>query len=302
MTEEKPIVRINSKLYRALFEEGGDKAVAVYALLKHYKKQQSYYYKFKSSNNKVVSNYGLLRNKTNLSLSVLQKYIPILEGMGLCHFANGNFFMLGSNKIDEEYSKGRENAKMIPIVIGTYTETQYYSLSVRVHSEHKQQTTMIKKKTHKRDLLKQLQSLRNSTDNFMCKADYKKALKVEEEYKELEKEGKKVLLISTPVLSCKGYAKLKDGSENKRIKGLYWKKKLMEKTSLETKRRFKYIRKMSYDSYLNFKYSEKMFTKSNINYINGYLAEELTPSFNPIVYNTNSILNLQKLETLKPMQ
>lgn len=254
-------IRIPSMLYHSLSEKGGVKLIAVYSTLKAFKNGDIKYYTYTAKNNKFVSGYGLLRNKTNISLPTLKKYVPILIDMGLCSFHNnGDFVMLGGQKVKELYS----SYKMIPIKIGeNIIKTQYNCLSVKCHSEQRQQLTMISKKTHRRDLLKQLS---NPTSLKGLKA----SKRIESKF------GKKIEIIDNVVMSNQGFASLKDGSENNKSKGSYWKSRLVKNGIIKSTRRYELGEKMSYGAYLQYK---KLFFVKGMTYVKGTVAKELVSGF-----------------------
>lgn len=257
-------VRIPSRLFNSLSEQGGVKLLSVYCTLKAFKNGNIKYYSYTSKNNKFVSGYGLLRNKTNVSLPALKKYVPILIDMGLCSFHNnGDFVMLGGEKVKELYS----SYKMIPIKIGeNIIKTQYNCLSVKCHSEQRQQLTMISKKTHRRDLLKQLS---NPTSLKGLKA----AKRVESKF------GKDIEIIDNVVMSNQGFAFLKDGSKDNKSKGSYWKSRLVKNGIIKSTRRYELGKKMSYGAYLQYK---KLFFVKGMTYVNGRVAKELVSSFSAV--------------------
>ena len=91
-------VNINSKLYAELFEIGGDNLIAVYSHLKFGKNGAIKIYK----EDKNI--YHTLKQKTNLSVTTLRKYIKILIKENLCYFdTKGNFVLKGTNKINKQY-------------------------------------------------------------------------------------------------------------------------------------------------------------------------------------------------------
>src|SRR5690606_20070647 len=137
--DTKKVVRINSRLYYDLFshENGGDRLIAFYCILKASRKNDSRFRAFISKNNKLVSGYGLLRAKTNLSLSTIEKYMPILIEKGLCTLEeNGDVSLLGNQKTKELYSC----EKLVPIVIDeNLVKTSLHVLAVRVKSAEDKQ-------------------------------------------------------------------------------------------------------------------------------------------------------------------
>ena len=146
----KKTARISSKLYSALFKEGGDKLIAVYSVLKTSRGGEVKYYAYTSKNRKFISGYSLLRAKTILTLHTIEKYVPTLIDMGLCFIdKNGDFVLVGNQKLKKQY-----NNKLLPIKIGVnLTDTAYNSLAVRVFSMEKTQKTQIEKKQTRSEII-----------------------------------------------------------------------------------------------------------------------------------------------------
>ena len=257
----KNVIRIPSKLYRELYELGGDKLLAVYCILKGSREGEIKYYSYKSKNNKKVSSYALLRAKTCLSLHSIEKYVPLLIDLGLCYIhKNGDFILLGGEKLKEKY-----NTKLVPIKVGkNLTDTALNVISVRLYSERRQQNIQIKKKQNQRDLLKQ--------DNPRNLKELKKLRRL----KKLNGSNS-VEVNDKTVLSNQGFAVLKDGSKNNKHKGAYWKKRLKDKGIISTERNFNKIVRMTFSEYLYFKLSGEK--SSNQTYFKGWLVEETVSSF-----------------------
>ncbi len=253
--------RINSRLYFDLYTRGGDKLIAVYAILKTSRNNEIKYYAYTAKNNKFISGYSLLRAKTNLTLHSIQKYVPSLIDMGLCFIdKNGDFVLLGNDKLKLKY-----NSKLVPIKIGsTLTETVYNSLTVRLFSAEKSQKTQIEKK---------------QTRSEIIAYGSKKLSKYYD-----KKYGHNLEVNEKTVLSLQGFGDLKHGNNNniKDIKscGAYYKKKLREKGIIKTNREFKKLEKSTYSDYLQMK---KYFSIGRkITYKNGWIVEEQISSFSTV--------------------
>ena len=259
------IARISSKLYFDLFErEGSDKLIAVFSILKAARTADKYY-SYTSKNNKFVGGYSLLRAKTNLTLHTIQKYVPTLIDMGLISIGdNGDVYVMGGEKIKTLYS----SRKLVPIIIGkNLNDTADNSLSVRLHAERDEQQRQINKKQYRSELLKQA----SNPTNYKL---YKKAQRL------LKKLGdENITIVDTVVLSNQGYALLKNGSEDKKSMGGYWKSKLVKKGIIKSERRFKKIQKMSFAEYLNYK---SYYPANKAVYKGGFLCEEQIASLSPI--------------------
>ena len=274
----KKVARISSKLYFDLFERGGDKLIAVYAILKTSRNGEIKYYSYTAKNNKFVGGFSLLRSKTNLTLHSIKKYVPILIEMGLCFIdKNEDFVMLGNEKIKDLYS----SRKLVPVSIGkNITETVLFSFSVRSFSAEKKQQNQINKKLTRSEIISQGANPKNLKQ-------YKKAKNT------IRRFGEVTNLNEKTVLSLDGFGVLKHSKENniKDIKssGSYWRRKLKNANIIKTKREFKKLQKISFAEYLILKkYGE--LEKRHI-YKGGYLVEETVSSF-----STKAVLPQEKVE------
>lgn len=268
-----PIVRIPSKLFYHLSERNGDTLVSMYSTLKHFKNGDYKYYAYKAKNNKFVSGYSLLRAKTNLSLSVLKKYVPILIDMGLCSFHdNGDFIMLGGEKTKELY----DSYKLVPIQIGkNLTVTKLYCIKVKLISAERQQKRQITKKKNQSELLNQLT---NPKSNKLFKAA-----------KKLEKRlGNKIEYTDKTILSNQGFSVIVDGEIDNKSKGQYWKSKLISQEIINSERRYEFGEKMAYGAFLQYK---KLYPNNKMVYVKGRIAKELVSGF--------SVINNLPVESIK---
>ena len=257
------IARIDSKLYFDLYQKGGDKLIAVYAILKTSRDGEVKYYSYTSKNNKFVGGFSLLRSKTNLTLHSIKKYVPVLIDMGLCFIdKNEDFVMLGNEKTKSVY----KSKKLVPITVGkNITKTVLFSFAVRSFSAEKKQKTEINKKLTRSEIISQGANPKN------LKA-LKKAKRLHGEVTDLNEKT---------VLSLQGFGVLKHSKKNeiKNIKstGSYWKRKLKNANIIKTKREFKKIDKITFSEYLTLKKYGDL--KNRHTYKNGYLVEETISSF-----------------------
>jgi hypothetical protein len=281
------VVRIPSKLYFDLWSTGnsiqglsGDKLIAVYSILKSYRSGEIKYYSYKSKNNKTVSGLSLLRSKTVLTLSVIEKYVPVLIEMGLCFIdKNGDFVVLGGEKIKELYN----SYKLVPIVVGkNLNDTATNCISVRIHAKYDEQKKMISKKQYRSEIILQGLNPRTNKEYRIGKSFYKR-------FGDFE-------ILDNTVLSNQSYAVLKDDSADNKSKGHYWKNKLKKAGILKTKREFERIKKMSYSFYLGLKASGSL--ANSVTYVKGYLVEEKISSFTPINIIKENIPLVEEKEVL----
>lgn len=279
------ISRIPSRLYYALFKEGGDNLLSVYCSLKAYKAGQIKFKSYKSKNNKFVGGYSLLRAKTNISLATLQKYVPVLINMGLLKFeANGDVSLLGNNKLKSLYG-----FKIVPVpVCIKLTDTRYACMTVRLHSAQRQQFNQIEKKGNLRELIFQGES---GIKNLKQLKAYKKAIK------KYGDDVTKLNFTDETVLSLQGYAFLKHHKQDNKALGAYYKKVLKSKGLVATSRRFKEVsafKAMSYNDYLFLRVNGAV--PNNNVYKNGRIMEEVVSSFTPIniidIFNINNNSNI----------
>lgn len=275
------ISRIPSRLYYALFKEGGDNLLSVYCSLKAFKAGQIKFKAYKSKNNKFVSGYSLLRSQTNISLSSLKRYVPVLETMGLLKFEeNGDVSLLGNKKLKSLYGN-----KIVPVpVCNKLVNTRYACMTVRLHSKQQQQFRMIEKKANLSELLMQGESGVKTL---------KQLKKLKKLIKEHGNDVSKLNYTDETVLSIQGYAFLKHHKEDNKSLGNYYKKKLKEKGLVATRRRFKEFSDAQSMSYSEFNFLRKEgATPSNIVFRCNRMMEEVTSSFTPIniinIFNSSS--------------
>lgn len=254
-------IRIPSLLYRALYERGGDKLIATYCILKKSRTSEKYL-SYKAKNNKKVSGYSLLRRETNISLHSLKRYVPELIKLKIAWFDdNGDFVLLGNEKTKKIF----QSYKLAPICIGkNLIETSHYAVSVRIHSEIRQQERMIAKKQDQRDLQRLYRKLDQYPNMIIDGKTRKKLAKLQ--LNDIE-------LTDKPVISNKGYALIKNGVRNNKPMGVYWKRVLKRKGVVSSSRRFRLIRPIDHFDYLSLKGSGDLNRK--LTYFRGHLAEEL---------------------------
>lgn len=274
------IARISSRLYFDLLQKGGDRLIAVYSILKT-SREEDKYYSYTSKNNKFLGGYSLLRAKTILTLHSINKYVPILIDMGLISILdNGDIYVMGGEKIKELYS----SRKLVPIKIGkNLNDTADNVMSVRVFSAKHQQERQIVKKQNRSELLSQL----SNPTNYKL---YKRA-------KRLLKRmcGEEITILDEVVLSNQGYAYLKNGTEDNKPMGCYWKQKLVKKGVIKSERRYTKKQKMSFTEYVLFK---KNYPHNKAVYRNGFLCKEEIATLNPIDLTEES---LPIIEDTKPI-
>ena len=205
---------INSQLYSLLYEEGGDCLIAVYSILKFYKRGEKY----------KKSGYKNLKNITKLSITTLKSHIPTLIKLGLCKFENGDFILTGNRTINNTYKNKSNKLKFVPIQIGTYKETQLYSFRVRIMKMEQTQKNKIDYNTNRSRIITAL-----ANGKFINKWE-SKILKSKKKYTEEAKQTDKI------VLSNQGYYLLKSGKRNGKASGNYWKQKLIAAKIIKTRR------------------------------------------------------------------
>jgi len=255
MEKIKGTVRLPSYIYHELYTLGGDKLVAVFCTLKFFNTEIKYR-SYTSKNNRKVEGYGLLRNKTNISLSVLEKYVPILlEKRYVTFMDNGDVCVLGNNALKRRDKK--KGKKLIPIRIGkNISETALYSYYVRVRSSEDNQKKMIAKKQHRREIINQ------NTDSVEKENAKKKVLSLF---------GDSFELTDKVVMSNRYLTSLLNPEIDYTTN--YIKRKLVAKELLFSKRQFRILMRMDYTSY------ERMYGKNpikNLIYHKGYLTTEIS--------------------------
>lgn len=277
-------VRIPSRIYFQLLEKGGDKLISVFCTLKAQRKGKKYY-SYTANNNKFVSHYSLLRQKTSLSLSVINKYVPMLIDMGFVVLEdNGNVSVIGNNKLKKLDT--RNNTKLVPIkVFNKYKKTELYSYYVRIHSNEKSQKNIINKKLQRSEIIKKCPS------TYIEKQNYKRVV---------ETFGKEIGLTENVMISNAYFSEIKNPNKPISVsKGNYLKDKLCNEGILFKKRQFKRIEKMSYKQFKN-----RNVQKKNITYFNGYMVKELPNiiSTTKIDKNVNMLIGeVTEKEKVRPL-
>ena len=260
-------VQINSRLYARLFEVGGDNLIAVYSMLKFAKKDKNNKDSIKIYKEQNRNIYHTLKDKTKLSVTTLRKYIKVLQNLNLCKFdTNGNFVMLGNNKINILYKKGK--TKTVPVQIGNYTQTKIFSVRVRILTMEQAQKNQIDRRDKRSNIIARVEK-----GYFLSKQESRQIKNLTEKDK-FYLNNRQTFTAKT-VLSNLGFSKLKNGATKSKSSGNYWKTKLIGANIITVKRNFKYIKKCSQKEYLSLRYAG--FRK--LVYKNGRLFEESPSEF-----------------------
>ena len=251
---------INSKLYAELFELGGDNLLVVYAKLKYGKNGAIKIYKEQNRNI-----YHTLKQKTNISVTTLRKYIKILIKENLCYFdTKGNFVLIGTNKINKKYG----SKKVVPIEIASYKETKLFSFRVRVFRMEQQQKNRIDRRHEQHKIIEKMaKGYTLTAQQFKFRNSWRDA---DKEYAQSQD-----TFNANTVLSNQGFSKLKFGETKSKGSGNYWKNKLVSAGIIKTKRQFEFIKKCSQKEYLSLRYSGCR----NLVFKNGKLYKELISKF-----------------------
>jgi len=262
----KTVAFINSKLYPVLLEKGGDRLIAFYAHLKAAKAGQNRLYPITAKNGRKIKHLNLVKKVTGFTKNTCVKYMKMLIQLEVCNYSkDGGVYMIGNNKAVEKYV----NNAMVPINLGKkLSETAAKSFGVRVYYEERKQKERIQEKQHQINLMH-----RADKGSYLSVDDYKiyKALiKSEKKLKGIEKFCDKV------VLSREGFAKLKDGSEDNKSKGRYWKAVLKSAGVITYRRNNKFIMKCSEEAYSKIKYFEH---NPRLNWYAGRMYEETISEF-----------------------
>ena len=227
---------ISGKLYSELFALGGDSLVAFYCILRKSRKESgdSNFYSYTSKKGRVVSGANLIRNKTNLTLSVIKNNLPLLVESGVTKItSNGHVILEGVNKTNKKLY-GSDYVKHIPIEVSTFKLTKLYSYFIRIHSLERVQRRTYKRKQDRKEQLKHIES------GFIPQGMYKRCINT---YKKHLKDPSIVSgTLEKAVLSLQGFAKYKDDSSDNKSKGAYWKRKLVSNELLTVKRRYEEVK------------------------------------------------------------
>lgn len=273
----KNAVVLNSRLYSSLFEIGNDELISVFSLLKFNKNSTIKYYN--------VKNYAELSKRTTLSITTLKKYVPILINLGLCKFeSNGDFSVLGNNKINKLYKKGR--LKLVPIEIGTYKQTKLFSFRVRILRMEQNQKNTIDTKSNRNNII-----AKGNKRQFLSKLEFK-------QLKNLKKKDISITDINDKViLSIQGYYKLKSGKQNKGNNGQFWKAKLIEAGIIKARRVQELIKKCNKEEFKALRgYDKSLF------YYKGGVYRELISEFTTTEFNNTAPKVINREVLSKPLQ
>ena len=252
------------------------------------------YSPIKNSNNKVTKGKRLLKLQSNISLTSLEKHLPTLLDLDLCHFdKDGGFFMVGSKKINQQF----KSYKKIPITVGkNLRETKGNVNAVLIIANLYRQTSQIDKKITLNKAYKQEKKglpLNSRQAYLLKKARQNKNINLDSLNK-----------VENLVLSNKGISNLitgllRDSNKNSVSHGGYWRKVLEKRGFILSRRRYKTIwsEKISYQRFLEmrsyFKSIHGFVTYKNGRVVKPIVSEVLSPNvdyINTTLYNT-SILN-----------
>jgi hypothetical protein len=270
-------VRVNSKIYYALrSSKGGIRTLAMYLHIREGRGNKPYYKAFKSANNKLVSGYNLLHQKTNISISALKKYVPELVALNLISFDDiGNVHIKGTKQINKEYKSKKGIAKIVPIIITEkFTKTADAAIVVSLSSEFNSQKTVIK-----------LKKAVVSEKAKKFPKDLKKFQRIEKALEKRYGKRKAKKITECTTLSNLSFFFIKNTNEkyskkkvvNNTSKGHYIKKKLVKMNLLKSKRRFERVLNTFVD-YEGFLRVRKERSQYDLRYINGMVVREITAS------------------------
>lgn len=276
-------VQINSRLYARLFEVGGDNLIAVYSMLKFAKKDKNNKDSIKIYKEQNRNIYHTLKQSTTLSITTLRKYIKVLTKENLCYFdRSGNFVMVGNNKINKLYKRGR--TKTVPLQIGNYTQTKLFSFRVRLKTMEQAQKNQIDRRDKRSKIIARVEK-----GYFLSKQESRQIKNLTDKDK-FYLNNRETFTAKT-ILSNLGFSKLKNGATKSKSSGNYWKTKLVKANIITVKRNFKFIKKCSQKEYLSLRYAG--FRK--LVYKNGKLFEE-----SPSEFSTD--LDKFKSKTIEPLK
>ena len=267
---------LNSKVYSHLFEVGGDELISVFSLLKFHKNGEIKYYN--------VKNYAELSKRTTISITTLKRYIPILIDLGFCRFeSQGDFYVIGNNKLNKLYKKGK--LKLVPIEIATYKQTKMFSFRVRILRMEQNQKNTIDIKSNRNNII-----AKGSRRQFLSKLEFK-------QLKNLKKKGISITDINDKViLSIQGYYKLKSGKQNKGNNGQFWKAKLIEAGIIKARRVQELITKCDKEEFKALRgYDKSLF------YYKGGVYRELISEFTTTEFTNPAPIIINREITSKPL-
>lgn len=277
----KDYALINSKLYPALLNKGGDRLVAFFAHLKVAKNQKD---RIRPIDSK--KHYNLIRKVTGFSKPTCKKYFDKLIEIGVANFSkDGSVYLIGNNKAQKEY----ENKAWVAIQIKeSLAKTALGSYAVRVRAEEKKQITRIDNKQSQIKLLARVnQGLHVSHQQHDL---YKRIVGNEKVQEGLSN------FCNKTVLSREGFAKLKDESLHNKDKGRYWRNKLIKEDMLKIRRNNKFIKRCTLTEFAIIKEAEN---NPRLNWYKGAMYEETVCEFTTSNFLTPSSRVPEVSEELK---
>lgn len=291
---------INSRLFYHLLQLGGQSLVGTYAMLLKGRDNYHCYTPIKNSNGKLTKGKRLISKQSGVSLTALEKNLPILINLGLCHhMKGGGFHLAGQQKIKHKYN----SYKNIPIRIGkNLRETKGNVNAIMIIANGYKQTKQIDKKITLTKALRQEAKglpLSHKQTKLILNAHKSKNVNLDN----LNKVENIVLSnanISNLITGCE-----RGENKNSISHGGYWRKVLEERGFIHSRRRYKSVwnEQMSYNEFLSRK---KWFTEQFgfVTYKNGRIvkpivSEVMFPNLDIIdnnIYNTNIIVNIYNIK------
>jgi hypothetical protein len=229
--KENQVIKISAKLYREMYEHGGDKLIALYAILHSVKDLNGRIGNFKGE--RVVRNEYLIYRHTNIKPKTVALLLKQLVDLNLVKIQKygSEIQMVGlRNMQDRVKVKGR--VKRVPIIIGkTFLKTAANAAFVRVHSEARQQEKMLEKKQYLLNLQKRV------NENTATSKEVRTIMRAEKVY---GKGLKNLNFTDDVVMSLERWGTVIKGFRSK-VCGSYYKKKYKNLGKVKSERRFKEI-------------------------------------------------------------
>lgn len=279
---------IDSAVFGHLFEKGSAGLVGVYAMLLYGRKGYHCYLPYKNENNKITKGKRLISKQSGVSLTALNKHLPVLIDMGLCKFMPcGGFTMTGKKKL----KKLNKKKKSVPVRIGkNLRETKGNVYAVPVLARLFRQTKQIDKK-----ITLSKAKCRAEKNRSVSQKDAELLLKAHKsKFIDLDKLKK----VENIVLSNVGISEIMGGDcKNHMVRGSYMRKLLENRGFIFSRRRYSPVSPEKI-SYQQFRASKNWYMEhfGFVTYKNGRVVKPIVSEVMPLTlpsfirdYNTTYI-------------
>jgi len=249
VVHQEEIQVVHGRVMHHVLSIGDVGTLACYAILRMHS-QYARYNSYTAKNGKTVSGYNLIRQKTGMSLNVLQNKVPSLIRAGLCSFnEKGDLILLGDRKLRKAYYTSKNpkqvfshtrkertkwkqrGVKYVAVRASSYKEAKEFLQVLLLHSSITSQTS---EKAHKKERLDRLNSYSKGFLGGQTIKEWKKLKKLKRDRPEKFSGYRSDLC-----LSLKGTAKAVSATTStSESLGSYYRQKLKKSGLISTQRRF----------------------------------------------------------------